>query len=226
MTTLPSPPTTPPPILPRFAIRPAIGSDLPSILEIYNGQIIDTNAFFWLQPSTLKDRHAWLDHLRANEYPVIVAVETGAEMIVGCCALAPFAPGKSSKSRCAEVLLYIHKDHYEQTGPAPYLMREIQRLATRNQFDTIIASIGSDNTPYLALHHWLGYVPVGAVRHCVRKNGRWLYVEFHELRLGGWENHDDRDRDTSVNVEMVKIKPDLISVEKARESVWYWGGKE
>lgn len=98
MATLPSPPTTPPPIPPRFIIRPAIDSDLPSILEIYNRQIIETNAFFWLQPSTLKDRHAWLDHLRANEYPVIVAVEnneTGAGMIAGCCALAPL--GNRSK---------------------------------------------------------------------------------------------------------------------------------
>lgn len=74
------------------------------------------------------------------------------------------------------------------------------------------------------MHHWLGYVPVGTVRHCARKSGQWLYVEFHELRLGGWEHHD---RDTSVNVKrMVKIEPDVISEKKARESIWYWDGKE
>ncbi|MCK9355834.1 MAG: GNAT family N-acetyltransferase, partial [Dehalococcoidia bacterium] len=60
-----------------IAIRQATAEDLPAILDIYNEVIANSTAVYSTAPSTLEDRHAWLEARTRAGYPVLVAVGEG-----------------------------------------------------------------------------------------------------------------------------------------------------
>jgi GNAT superfamily N-acetyltransferase len=56
------------------------------------------------------------------------------------------------------------------------LLEELIELATDHGFHTVVARIGGDNEPSIALHQACGFEIVGTEREIGRKFGRWLDV--------------------------------------------------
>ena len=62
-------------------------------------------------------------------------------------------------------------------------MEELISLATQHGFHCIVARIGGDNGPSIALHEACGFVLVGVEREVGRKFNRWLDVSVLQRML-------------------------------------------
>ena len=74
--------------------RDTTEGDLQAIVDIYNDQILHSNATFHTEPETVADRVKWLASLQAENYPCIVAEvsdeATGEKRTVGFCSLGHY----------------------------------------------------------------------------------------------------------------------------------------
>ena len=53
--------------------RDASEADLPAIIEVYNDEILHGTATFHTEPQTLAERAAWLENVKAENYPCFIA---------------------------------------------------------------------------------------------------------------------------------------------------------
>ena len=76
-------------------VRPAILSDLPQMLNIYNDIILNTTAVYHYEPHTLEMRLEWFESRREQGFPIFVAEED--DVILGFSSFGPFRPWPAYK---------------------------------------------------------------------------------------------------------------------------------
>lgn len=57
----------------KITIRPAVQTDLPQILDIFNYAILNTTSVYAYEPHTLEMRKKWPEERRTLNQPVLVA---------------------------------------------------------------------------------------------------------------------------------------------------------
>jgi len=161
-------------------VRPAIGDDLPGILEIYNEAVLNTTATYDYEPRTLEHRAVWFeDHVKHN-YPVFVAVdEAGA--VAGWSALNRYHDRKGYQFT-TENSVYVAADQRGK-GVGKLLMQPLIEAARQRGLHAILAGIDADNEASLRLHASFGFVKVAHFKQVGFKFGRWLDVVYLELLL-------------------------------------------
>ena len=80
-------------------VRAASENDLAAILAIYNEVIAASTAVYALEPSTLDDRRTWWSSRSAVGLPVLVAVESGSNAVLGFASFGEWRGAWAERTR-------------------------------------------------------------------------------------------------------------------------------
>lgn len=169
-----------------ITIRPAVRSDCPGILAVYNEAVLTTTATYDYEPRTLEHRLQWFDDHERGGFAVFVAVETdsqGLETVVGWSALNRYHDRMGFRFT-SENSVYVAASHRGR-GLGKRLLAPLIPAARARGLRAVIAAIDASNTASLKLHEGFGFVQVGLFRRVGYKFGRWLDVAYFELELAG-----------------------------------------
>ncbi len=160
------------------SIRPAQGTDLPAIADIYNDAVLNSTATFEVEPWTPEQRDRWF-HIHSRPYAVLVAVRGGD--VVAWASLSPFQR-KPAYRFAGETSLYVRAEHRGE-GIGVLLLARLLEVATRNGFHSVFARIADGNPASLRLHRRFGFRRVGVEREVGYKFDRWLDVVVMQKAL-------------------------------------------
>jgi phosphinothricin acetyltransferase len=161
-------------------IRAATEQDFPAILAIYNEVIANTTAVYRELPATLEDRLAWWRSRQASGYPVIVAVDTGSD-VLGFASFGEFRAWPCYR-HTVEHSVHVRADRRGR-GVGRALVTALFPLAAQLEMHVMIAGVDADNSASIALHERLGFEKVARFREVGRKFGRWLDLVFLQRYL-------------------------------------------
>ena len=160
-------------------IRPAIESDLPDILAIYNHEIATSTSVYIDEPHTLEQRKEWFASKQAAKLPILVMEdETG---IAAFGSYGPFRPFPGYRL-CVEQSLYVAETR-RRRGYGKLVITALIETATAQGLHTMVAAIDTENEHSLELHRTLGFTPVGHLREVACKFGRWLDLVLMQKNL-------------------------------------------
>jgi L-amino acid N-acyltransferase len=160
-------------------IRPAIKTDLESILAIYNDAILHTTAVYDYLPHTLAMRTAWFEQKQADGFPVLVAEQDG--MICGFSSFGHFRAWAAYKYT-VESSVYVSESH-RRKGIGKLLLSPLIDKAKAMQLHSLIAGIDANNIPSIKLHEQFGFSQIGHFKEVGYKFGAWLDLLFFQLVL-------------------------------------------
>ena len=162
-----------------IGIREAADADLPSVVEILNGEIAASPFLYMEVPITLGERLKWLHTHHAAKLPVLVA--TLDDQVVGWASLSRYRPS-SGYRHTAEVSVYVDP-HAQRRGVARRLVTALHDWATTAGLRAIVASIDSENAASTRLFESLGYGEVARLPEVGRKFDRWRTQLLYHLAV-------------------------------------------
>ena len=160
-------------------IRPAILSDLPQMLDIYNDIILNTTAVYHYEPHTLEMRLEWFESRREQGFPIFVAEEN--DVILGFSSFGSFRPWPAYKYT-VENSVYIATEHRGK-GISKLLMPPLINTAKQMNMHTMIAVIDAGNDVSIKLHTQFGFMDAGLFKEVGYKFDRWLDLRMMQLIL-------------------------------------------
>jgi L-amino acid N-acyltransferase len=159
-------------------IRKANLADLPAMLDIYNGAILNLTATFDLVEQTIEQREQWF-HKFGEQHPLIVAEVNGE--IAGYCGISPYN-AKEAYAKTVEISIYL-SDKHRGKGIGNALMKDIIDRSRELGFHTIIAGITEGNDASIRLHEKYGFEFAGKLKEVGFKFGEWQNVLYLQLLL-------------------------------------------
>jgi phosphinothricin acetyltransferase len=162
-----------------LTIRPAIETDLPTLLEIYNDIILHTTAVYDYEPHTLDMRKTWYKAKVDGNYPVFVADDAGRP--VGFSSFGPFRAWAAYQFT-VENSIYVAADQRGK-GIGRALLAPLIGAARERGLHALIAGIDATNAVSQQLHASFGFEEVARFREVGFKFDRWLDLVFMELIL-------------------------------------------
>src|SRR5437016_10333264 len=176
--------------------RPALLSDLPRLVEIYNHYILNTAITFNTQPFTLEGFAGWFqEHSDGKRHRLVVAVDDGSEgRLIGYAGTARFRP-KEAYETTVETTIYCSPES-TQRGVGTLLYRALFDLITGEDINRIVAGITLPNPASVALHERFGFRHGGTVTGNGRKFGKYWDVAWFErpLKVGQGQASKNRSR--------------------------------
>ena len=159
-------------------IRVATKADANQIAEIYNHYVEHTHVTFDVEPNAPEVFEARIA-ADSGHHPWLVAEEEG--VVLGFASSSPW------KSRCAyeravETSLYL-RESTSGRGLGTRLYRELLELLRARGVHTILGGIALPNDVSRHMHEKFGFERVGVMREVGRKFGRWIDVEYWQLRF-------------------------------------------
>ncbi|MBD1590100.1 GNAT family N-acetyltransferase [Pseudomonas typographi] len=163
-----------------IAVRQGLETDLPTIREIYNDAVRNTNAIWNEKQVDLANRLAWFQGRQAQGYPILVAVDAGGQ-VLGYASYGDWRPFDGFRYS-VEHSVYIHP-RQRGKGLGGLLMRALIERARRGGKHVMVAAIESANSASITLHQRLGFATTGQMPQVGIKFGRWLDLTFMQLVL-------------------------------------------
>jgi len=152
-------------------LRDATHDDLPALLEIQNHAIRHLTAAWTETEETLAERSRWFEDRKAQNLPVIVAVDDDGHVLgFGSYGLFRTKPGYRFT---AEHSVYVIAEAQGQ-GIGRALLAEIETRAAHNGIHVLVAVIDGENLASITLHERAGYSSAGRLPQVGAKFGRWL----------------------------------------------------
>jgi phosphinothricin acetyltransferase len=164
-----------------ITLRDATAADLPGILFIYNDAVLNTTAIWNETPVDLTNREQWLADRQQRGYPVLVAVETDSDMVLGYASFGDWRAFEGFRNT-VEHSVYVHPDARGK-GIGRMLMRELIQRARQIGKHVMVAGIEANNLDSLKLHQDLGFTQTALMPQVGVKFGRWLDLAFLQLQL-------------------------------------------
>jgi phosphinothricin acetyltransferase len=161
-------------------IRDASEADLPSILEIYNDAVVNTDAIWNEKTVDIENRRKWLESHADAGLPIIVAVDDDG-ILCGYASLSEWRPFEGYRYT-VENSVYVNK-HKRGKGTGSILMQELIKRASELNMHAIVAGIEAENAASIKLHEQLGFKTAGKLDEVGIKHGRWLDLIFMVLLL-------------------------------------------
>jgi L-amino acid N-acyltransferase YncA len=155
------------------SIRPARGSDLEAINEIYNHYVIHSTCTFQTAPETMKARESWFA-AHGVDHPIFVA-EYGGKM-AGWASLSRFHP-RAAYRYTVEDSVYVHPDLLGM-GIGTLLLMKLIEAAERPGHHSIVALIAADQAGSLRVHEKLGFTVAGTLKQAGMKFNKWVDVIY------------------------------------------------
>ena len=164
-----------------LTIRPSTDLDVPAITAIYGHHVLNGTGTFETTPPSESDMAARRADVLSKALPYLVAEQGGK--VVGFAYCQWFKPRPAYRFS-AEDSIYLHPDAAGQ-GFGKHLLTALIREAEAAGIRKLIAVIGdSSNGGSVGVHKALGFAPVGVIKSCGWKFGRWLDIVLMERPLG------------------------------------------
>jgi L-amino acid N-acyltransferase YncA len=164
----------------RRTVRDARPGDAARCAEIYAPYVSDTAISFETEPPSAAEmagriaaaqrEHAWL------------VLEADGE-VVGFAYGTRFME-RAAYAWAAAVSVYLDADRHRTGGGRALYEALFERLAERGH-RVLLAGVTLPNEASTALHHALGFEPVGVYRRVGWKHGRWHDVAWFQHHLAG-----------------------------------------
>jgi L-amino acid N-acyltransferase YncA len=162
-------------------IRASCDPDMPAITAIYAHHVLNGTGTFETIPPTQEDMAARRADVLAKGLPYLVAEEDGR--ILGFAYCTWFKPRPAYRFS-AEDSIYL-ADGARGRGVGKELLAELAAQAEAVGIRKLIAVIGdSANQGSVRVHQAVGFTPVGVLKSCGWKFGKWLDVVLMEKPLG------------------------------------------
>lgn len=164
-----------------FIIRPAVEQDLPSILAIYNHEVLHGFATWNDQAFSLAQFQAKLQEFQQCGWPFFVIEDQSGSAVAGYADYAPFR-NFSGYRNSMEHSVYIARN-YARQGLGKRLMLHLIEHAKANGQHVLVAGIDHGNTGSIALHRQLGFEQTGYMPEVGQKFGQWRDLVLMQLML-------------------------------------------
>lgn len=166
-------------------IRPSNDTDLPAITAIYAHHVLNGTGTFEVDPPTVQDMAGRRADVLAKGLPWLVAVD--GDKVVGYAYCNWFKPRPAYRFS-AEDSIYLAPEAAGM-GLGRSLLAELAAQAERVGVRKLIAVIGdSANAGSIGVHRSVGFQPVGVLKSCGWKFGRWLDVVLMDKPLGAGDS--------------------------------------
>jgi len=163
----------------EIKIRPAVFTDLDTILEIINHQILHSTSIYDYEPRDFETHKLWFEDKLAHDLPVIVAeTENGT---IGYATYGSFRH-KIGYRFTVEHSVYVAEEFLGK-GVGKLLLAELIQIAKKQKYHTMIGVIDSENKGSIAFHKKYGFETVGVIKESGYKFDRWLSSVFMQLIL-------------------------------------------
>ena len=173
-----------------ITIRDVTLKDARALLDIYAYYTTSTAISFEYTPPSLSDFENRISAI-TERFPYLAAIDESGD-IVGYAYAGPFIR-RAAYDRCAELTVYVHKDH-RRDGIGGLLYRRLEELLSAMGYLNLYACIGHTDAPdeYLTnnseeFHRHLGFETVGVFRRSGYKFGRWYDMIWMEKIIGGYD---------------------------------------
>jgi phosphinothricin acetyltransferase len=160
-------------------VRPAVGSDLPSITDLYNHYVRTSPATFDLAPVSLENRRQWMQRYPGGRHRLLVAEDAGTITGYATSGKVREKPGYLGS---IETTVYVHPEHLGK-GIGKSLYAAIFSALKSEDVHRAYAAIVLPNAASIALHESFGFKPAGLFREIGRKFDRYWDVQWFERAL-------------------------------------------
>lgn len=163
----------------KIKIRPAVFSDLDTILEIVNHQILNSTSIYDYEPRDFETQKLWFEKKQELNFPVIVAEYENAP--IGFATYGTFRE-KTGYRFTVEHSVYVAEEFIGK-GAGKFLLAELIQLAKKQGFHNMIGVIDSENQGSIDFHKKYGFQIAGTIKESGYKFDRWLDSVFMQLLL-------------------------------------------
>lgn len=156
-------------------IRNALITDLNSILEIVNREIIYGTAFWMTKVRTYDEQLVWFENHEKEGFPIFVAVNE-QQKILGFATYGHFRAYDGYK-HTVEHSVYLIPEA-QGRGLGKKLMKHLMNYACQNNVHVMVAAITANNQASIRLHEWFGFKHAGILPQTGIKFEKWLDLLF------------------------------------------------
>ena len=161
-------------------IRYARLDDAQDITEIYNHYIEHTTITFDLEPFSLENRIAWIEHHDPKSRHRLLVAEIGGS-VVGYACSSKFRD-KAAYDTSVETSVYLHPAH-TGCGLGTILYQRLFEALEETDIHRVYACITVPNETSVHLHTKFGFTHVGVFTESGFKFGKYLDIQWMEKAL-------------------------------------------
>jgi phosphinothricin acetyltransferase len=165
----------------KFQIRPAIPSDLPDLVRIYNHYVANTHVTFDTKPFASEERRSWFEGF-ADSGPYRLLVAEVESDIAGYTSSTPFRP-KQAYHTSVETTIYLDPCHIGRGLGSKLYGALLELLAYDRQVHRAYGGVALPNPASVSLHERLGFQLVGTFKEVGYKFERFWDVSWYEKDL-------------------------------------------
>jgi L-amino acid N-acyltransferase len=147
------------------------------VLAIYNEVIATSTAVYSLEPSTLEERQGWFRTRRSSGFPVLVALNTGNDDVIGFASFGEWRGAWPGYRYTVEYTVHVRHD-VRGAGVGRVLVEGLFPLARALGKHVMIGGIDAANDASIRFHERLGFERVAHFREVGHKFDRWLDLIF------------------------------------------------
>lgn len=164
-----------------MTIRPTRKEDLPSLLEIYNYEVINGVATLDLNRRTLPEWKEWFREHQTDDHFILTAEIDG--VTAGYASLSEYRSKEAYKST-AELSVYVGHE-FRRQGVASALIEEVlKRARSTGGLHSVVSVITAGNEASERLHGKFGFRACGTLHQVGFKHGKYQDIDNFELILG------------------------------------------
>ncbi|MES2544344.1 MAG: N-acetyltransferase family protein [Bacteroidota bacterium] len=163
----------------NIKIRAAVFSDLDTILEIINHEILNSTSIYDYEPRDFDTQKAWFEDKQKQNFPVIVAEYDKG--VIGFATYGTFR-FKEGYRFTVEHSVYVSPE-FKGKGVGRKLLLHLIELAKEQKLHSMVGVIDSENQGSIKFHETFGFENVGNIKESAYKFDRWLDSIFMQLIL-------------------------------------------
>ena len=160
-------------------IRRAERNDVPTMREIFNEVLRNSNSIYREEEVSLEERYSWFDEKISHGFPIFGAYD-GEKLI----AYAGYGSWRAAQGYRKTVELTIYVDSaYRGSGVGSKLMQTVIDQAKNDGLHVMIGAIDSKNIDSINFHKKFGFVETARMPEVALKHGQWLDLIFMQKQL-------------------------------------------
>ncbi|MGI9226551.1 MAG: GNAT family N-acetyltransferase [Candidatus Nanopelagicaceae bacterium] len=160
-------------------IRLAKRTDVPSMREIFNEVLRNSNSIYREEEVTLEERYAWFDEKLEHGFPIFGAYE--GDHLIGYAGYGTWRAAQGYR-KSVELTIYVDQK-FRGVGIGSALMKTIIDHAKTDGYHVMIGAIDAANQQSIEFHKRFGFVEVARMPEVALKNDQWLTLVFMQKLL-------------------------------------------